>query len=163
MKIIKLFINDNLAVEGRATDEKELLPALEMVLKTINGVPGTQVEMKEGKLDELVEDIKGCFLTTYDVKGVYFIGNNKASVSMEIKAVSEEEAIEKARNLGLIEPYLEKHCDENSHQDEEEFKEDEEDEENRKTWDRIEHEVCGDCSNFDDCLWRKGRSGCRWR
>lgn len=158
MKIIKLFINDNLAVEGRATDEKELLPALEMVLKTINNIPGTQVEMKEGKLDELVEDIKGCFLTTYDVKGVYFIGNNKASVSMEIKAVSEEEAIEKARNLGLIDPYLEKHYDD--YQDKKDY---EEDEENRKTWDRIEHEVCGDCSNFDDCLWRKGRSGCRWR
>ena len=116
--------------------------------------------MKEGKLDELIEDIKDCFLTTYDVKGVYFIGNNKASVSMEVKAVSEDEAIEKAKNLGLINPYIEKYCDENNYQDEEE---NEEDEENRKTWDRIEHEVCGDCSNFDDCLWRKGRSGCRWR
>lgn len=160
MKIIKLFINENLAVEGRAIDEKELLPALEKVLKTINGIPGTQVEVKEGKLDELIEDIKDCFLTTYDVKGVYFIGNNKASVSMEVKAVSEDEAIEKARNLGLINPCIEKYCDENNYQDEEE---NEEDEENRKTWDRIEHEVCGDCSYFDDCLWRKGRSGCRWR
>lgn len=158
MKIIKLFINENLAVEGRATDEKDLLPALEMVLKTISGVSGTQVEVKEGKLDELVEDIKGCFLTTYDVKGTYLIGPNKASVSMEIKAVSEEEAIEKARNLGLIDPYLEKHYDD--YQDKKDY---EEDEENRKTWDRIEHEVCGDCSNFDNCLWRKGRSGCRWR
>ena len=159
MKIIKLFVNEKIAVEGRATDEKELLPALEMVLKTINNIPGTQVEMKEGKLDELVEDIKGCFLTTYDVKGVYFIGNNKASVSMEVKAVSEDEAIEKVKNLGLINPYIEKHCNENDYQEEES----KEDEENRKTWDRIEHEVCGDCSYFDDCLWRKGRSGCRWR
>lgn len=158
MKIIKLFVNETLAVEGRATDEKELLPALEMVLKAINGVPGTQVEIKDGELDELVKDIKDCFLTTYAVKGVYFIGNNKASVSMDIQAASEEEAIEKARNLGLMNPYLEKYYDD--YQDEEENKEDEE---NRKTWDRIEHEVCGDCSNFDDCLWRKGRSGCRWR
>ena len=146
MKIIKLFINETLAVEGRATDEKELLPALEMVLK-------------ESKLDELVEDIKGCFLTTYAVKGAYLIGSNKASVSMKIKAISEDEAIEKANNLGLINPCIEKYCDENNYQE----KEPKEDEENRKTWDRIEHEVCGDCSNFDDCLWRKGRSGCRWR
>lgn len=158
MKIIKLFINETLAVEGRATDEKELLPALEMVLKTINNIPGTQVEMKEGRLDELVEDIKGCFLITYAVKGAYLIGSNKASVSMEIKAASEDEAIKKAKNLGLIDPYLEKHYDD--YQDKEDH---EKDEENRKTWDRIEHEVCGDCSNFDDCLWRKGRSGCRWR
>lgn len=158
MKIIKLFVNETLAVEGRATDEKELLPALKMVLKAINGVPGTQVEVKEGKLDELVEDIKGCFLTTYAVKGAYLIGPNKTSVSMEIKTASEEEAIEKARNLGLIDPYLEKHYDD--YQDKEDHKKDEE---NRKTWDRIEHEVCGDCNNFDDCLWRKGRSGCRWR
>lgn len=153
MKIIKLFIDETLAGEGRVVDEKDLLPALKIFLKAINGIPGARVEVREG---ELAEDIRS--LIAYIMKGVYYIGSNKASVSMEIKATSEEEAIEKARNLGLIDPYLEKHCDD--YQDKEEP---EEDEENRKTWDRIEHEVCGGCSYFDDCLWRKGRSGCRWR
>lgn len=168
MKIIKLYINENLAGEGGATDEKDLHSALEMILKAIKGIPGARVEVKEGELDELVEDFRGRFLTTYTVKGTYSIGSNEASVSMEIKAVSREEALEKAKELGLMNPYIEEYYDEDDYQDEEEYDEDEdndeEDEEDDKEhWDRIEHEVCGDCSHFDDCLWRKRRSGCRWR
>ena len=106
MKIIKLYINDNLAGEGGASTDEDLVPALETISRAIKGVPGVRIEITEGTIDDLVNDFRSKFERTYVVEGEYLIGDTHASISVQIDAVSEEEAIQKAGELGIINAHI---------------------------------------------------------
>ena len=106
MKIIKLYINENLAGEGGASTDEDLVPALETISRAIKGVPGVRIEITEGTIDDLVNDFRSKFERVYIVDGEYLIGNTPASISVQIDAVSEEEAIQKAKELGIINAHI---------------------------------------------------------
>lgn len=118
MKIIKLYLNENLIGEGGATSDEDLVPALEMVAKAVKGIKGIKIEVLEGCINDLVNDFRDKFTRTYTVKGTYTISGMTAEVSMEFKAVSEEEAIEKAKNAGIQHPYIHIECEDDYCDDE---------------------------------------------
>ena len=129
MKIIKLYMGEMLAGEGAATSEEDLIPALKMVTKAIQGIKGTRIEIVEGSLEELVNDFRGRFETVYTVAGNYKLGTSNAEISVEVKAVSREEAIEKARKLGIENPYIAEYDDEYEDDEYDEYEDDEYDDE----------------------------------
>lgn len=119
MKLIRLYLNENLIGEGGATSDEDLVPALETIAKAVKGIKGIRIEVSEGNIDDLVNDFRDRFTRTYTVKGTYTISGMTAEVSMEFKAVSEEEAIEKAKNAGVQDPYIYIECEDDYCDDDE--------------------------------------------
>lgn len=133
MKIIRLFRNETLIGEGGATSESDLVEAIETIMAAVKGVEGIRLEVAEGSKDELIDSFRKKFERTYVVKGIYIISGTKACVSVEVGAVSEEEAIEKAKELGISDPYIDCYDDYEEEYDEEydeEYEDDEDDFEN---------------------------------
>lgn len=146
MKIIKVYLHNTLISEGIAEDGEDTVKALEMVAKAFKGVEGVRFEVEDGDVDETVKGVRSRLERPYQVAGQVKVGKYTAETVLDINAVSEAEAIEKAEAEGLINPYIKDYSDYDN--------DDEEDE------DEVDYEECYHCCGHDtDCPWYSEESG----
>ena len=106
MKIIKMYIGETLQGEGAATDGKDLADAMKVILDATKGMKNVRIEVTDGTAEEITNNIRSRYETTYEVIGKVELAGASAEVKVNVKAVSEEEALEKAKEMGVLNPSI---------------------------------------------------------
>ena len=105
---ITLKINDAPIGVGHANEGKDLHDALDFLNKTLKGVEGVKITLEDASIDEMSKEIRERYLEKeYEVSGDLH-GYNTL---VKVKAVSESEALKKAEEIGISNPYINREDD----------------------------------------------------
>lgn len=106
---VTLTINETPIGVGHASEGKDLHDALDFLNKTLKGVEGVKITLEDASIDEMSKEIRERYLEKeYEVSGDLH-GYNTL---VKVKAVSESEALKKAKEIGIVNPYIDDYDDE---------------------------------------------------
>ena len=157
MKKITIKKDGRIIAEGIAEDGNDTVEALKTAAKTFEGVPGITFEVIDGTTDEVIREIRDKMSRPYQVSGTVKIGSLTGITTVEILAVSVDEALKKAEAEGLIDPYIDHRCEDYDDDYDDDYDEDDEDE-------GPDEDVCYECSGHNcNCPYYTGDGLCDYK